>query len=198
MKVGVVGLGAGTLACSGRPCDLYRFYEINPQVVSVATDPRLFTYLPDANTPIDLVPGDARRMLEKERAAGDPLYDVLLVDAYSGDAVPYHLATREAFRLYFDRLAADGILAVHVSNWHIDLLPLCKAVAKDLGVVPYGVVSAAEDSVTSGAIWVLMARRPMTYRFPGKGGVREVVWEQIRDVAVPTDEKGSLIPLLRF
>ncbi|MEI7901257.1 MAG: fused MFS/spermidine synthase [bacterium] len=198
MKVGVVGLGAGTLACYGRSCDLYRFYEINPQVIQVATDPRLFTYLPDAQTPIDLVPGDARRMLEKERAAGDPLYDVLVIDAYSGDAVPYHLATLEAFRLYFERLAPGGILAVHVSNWHIDLLPLCKAVALELGVCPYGVVGVEEDSVTSSAIWVFMTRQPMDYRYPGKSQVREVVWSQIRNVNTPTDEKGSLISLLRF
>ena len=198
MKVGVVGLGAGTLACYGRACDLYRFYEINPQVIRVATDPRLFTYLPEAQTPIDLVPGDARRMLEKERAKGAPLYDVLMIDAYSGDAVPYHLATREAFQLYFDRLAPDGILAVHVSNWHIDLLPLCKAVSAELGVSPYGVVGVAEDSVVSSAIWVFMTRQPMTYRYPGKSLVREVVWSQIRDVTAPTDERGSLIPLLRF
>ncbi len=198
MKVGVVGLGAGTLACYGRPGDLFRFYEINPQVVRVATDPQLFTYLPDARMPIDLVPGDARRMLEKERAAGDPLYDLLVIDAYSGDAVPYHLATREAFRLYFDRLAPEGILAVHVSNWHIDLLPLCKAAASGLGVHPYGVLSVAEDSVTADAIWVFMTRQPMTYRYPGKSSVHEVDWSQIRDVTAPTDEKGSLIPLLRF
>ncbi|HNX35257.1 MAG TPA: fused MFS/spermidine synthase [Kiritimatiellia bacterium] len=198
MKVGVVGLGAGTLACYGRPSDLYRFYEINPQIVKVATDRSFFSYLPDAKTPIDLVPGDARQMLEKEQAAGDPLYDALVIDAYSGDAVPYHLATREAFRLYFDRLAPDGVLAVHVSNWHIDLLPLCKAVAKELGVHPYGVVSVAEDSVTSGAIWVFMTRQANAYRYPGKASVREVVWENIRDMTAPTDEKGSLVSLLRF
>jgi spermidine synthase len=198
MKVGVVGLGAGTLACYGRACDLYRFYEINPQVIQVATDPRLFTFLPAAKTPIDLVPGDARKMLEKERNAGDPRYDVLVIDAYSGDAVPYHLATVEAFQLYFDRLAEDGILAVHVSNWHIDLLPLCKAVVKELGVFPYGVVSVAEDSVTAGAVWVFMTRQPRDYRYPGKSQVREVVWENVDVLSAPTDEKGSLISLLRF
>ena len=198
MRVGVVGLGAGCLACYGRPVDLFRFYEINPQVVKVATDPGLFTYLPEAPMPIDLVPGDARRMLEKERDAGDPLYDLLVVDAYSGDAVPYHLATVEAFQLYFNRLAPDGMLAVHVSNWHIDMLPLCKAVARALGVSPYGVVGIAENSVTTGAMWVFMTRKPMVYSYPGKASVREVVWEKIRTVSAPTDEKGSLLPLLRL
>ena len=198
LKVGIVGLGAGCLACYGRPGDLFRFYEINPHVVKVATDPKLFTYLRDAPMPIDLVTGDARRMLENERKAGDPLYDVLVIDAYSGDAVPYHLATVEAFRLYLDRLAPDGILAVHVSNWHIDMLPLCKAVAEAVHLCPYGVVGISENSVTTSAIWVFMTRLPMEYRFPGKPSVREVVWENIRPVAAPTDAKGSLLPLLRF
>jgi hypothetical protein len=199
VKVGIVGLGAGTLACYGRPGDLFRFYEINPLVVKVATDPQLFTFLPDAKMPIDLVPGDARRMLEKERSAHDPLYDILAVDAYSGDAVPYHLATREAFRLYFDRLDENGILAVHVSNWHIDLLPLCKAMATELGVCAYGVVSAAQsDALTGGSIWVFMTRHPIAYRYPGKEKVHEIVWSDVRDISAPTDEKGSLLSLIRY
>lgn len=198
VKVGVVGLGAGCLATYGRPGDVFRFYEINPQMVRVATDPHLFSFLPDAPMRIDLVPGDARKMLEKERAAGDPLYDILIVDAYNGDAVPYHLATVEAFKLYFDRLVPDGLLAVHVSNWHIDLLPLCKAVAKKLGVIPYGVVGVSENSVTTGAIWVYMTRQPREYRYPGKSQVREVLWENVADRQAPTDERGSLLPLLRL
>jgi hypothetical protein len=198
VKAGVVGLGAGCLAVYGRTGDLFRFYEINPLVVRIACDPQLFTFLKDAPMPIDLVPGDARRMLEKEEAAGDPLYDILVIDAYSGDAIPYHLATEEAFRLYFERLEHDGVLAVHVSNWHIDLLPLCKAVSRALGVVPYGVVSVAEDQFTADAIWVFMSRQPMTYRLANQACAQEVVWEKIRDVAVPTDEQGSLLPLLRW
>ncbi|HRR33185.1 MAG TPA: hypothetical protein P5026_03730 [Kiritimatiellia bacterium] len=197
VKVGVVGLGAGCLACYGRPQDLFRFYEINPLMIRVAGAPNLFSFLNDAPMRIDLVPGDARKMLEREQAAGDPLYDILMIDAYSGDAVPYHLATLEAFRLYFERIEEDGILAVHVSNWHVDLLPLCKAVAKALGVHPYGVVGVAENSVTTDAMWVFMTRRPHRYDFPGKSSAREVVWERVRDISVPTDEKGSLLPLLR-
>lgn len=197
MRVGVVGLGTGCLACYGRPVDLFRFYEINPDVVHVATDRNLFSFLPEATQPIDLVPGDARRMLEKERAAGDTRYDILVIDAYNGDAVPYHLATVEAYRLYFDRLAPDGILALHVSNWHIDMLPLCKAMARTLGAVPYGVVSPADGNLVSGAMWVFMTRKPMVYNYPGKSTVREVVWENVRDVPAPADERGSLLPLFR-
>ena len=89
-------------------------------------------------------------MLEREQAVGDPRYDILMIDAYSGDAVPYHLATLEAFRLYFERLEEDGVFAMHVSNWHVDLLPLCKAVAQALGVHP-----------TVWWVWRKTASRPM-------------------------------------
>ena len=197
VKVGVVGLGAGCLACYGRPQDLFRFYEINPLMLQVAGAPRLFSFLADAPMRIDLVPGDARKMLEREQAAGDPRYDILMIDAYSGDAVPYHLATLEAFRLYFERLEEDGILAVHVSNWHVDLLPLCKAVSGALGVHPYGVVGVAENRVTTDAMWVFMTRHPHRYHFTGQASAREVAWERVRDIAVPADDKGSLLPLLR-
>ena len=198
VKVGVVGLGAGCLASYGRPQDLFRFYEINPLMIQVAGAPRYFSFLNDAPMRIDLVPGDARKMLEREQAAGDPRYDILMIDAYSGDAVPYHLATLEAFQLYFERLEEDGILAMHVSNWHVDLLPLCKAVAQALGVHPYGVVGVAENSVTTDAMWVFMTRHPHRYLFPGQASAREVAWERVRDISVPADEKGSLLPLLRY
>ena len=198
VKVGVVGLGAGCLASYGTAGDVFRFFEINPLMMGVASDPALFSFLRDAPMRVDLVPGDARRMLERERDAGDPRYDILVMDAYSGDAVPYHLATVEAFRLYFDRLEEDGIFAIHVSNWHVDLLPLCKAASAALGVEAYGVISAAENQVTTDAIWVFMTRRSMMYRIEGRAHRREVDWGKIRDVPAPSDEKGSLTPLLRL
>ncbi len=198
MTVGVVGLGAGTMACYGRPGDLYRFYEINPAVVKVATDRQYFSYLADSQAAVDLIDGDARNMLAVEQAAGDPLYDSLIIDAFSGDAVPYHLATEEAFRLYFSRLKPDGILAMHVSNWHINLLPLCKAVARELNVEPYGVVGVSENKLTTSSIWVFMTRKPMTWRYPMWNKVREVEWSRVRDMKLPEDDCGSLISLIRW
>ncbi|MDD2600860.1 MAG: fused MFS/spermidine synthase [Kiritimatiellae bacterium] len=198
MTVGVVGLGAGTMACYGRAQDLYRFYEINPLVIEVAINPVLFTYLQDTPARVDLIEGDARRMMEIEQAAGDPLYDVLMIDAYTGDAVPCHLATREAFELYLNRLAPDGILAMHVSNWHIDLLPLCKAAAKDLNLVPYGVVGVKENSLSTSAVWVFMTRNKFTYRYPLWSQVREINWEKVRAFNLPTDDCGSLVSLIRW
>ncbi len=198
LSVGVVGLGAGSMATYGRTGDLYRFYEINPAVIKVACNPAFFTYLSDSQAAIDLIEGDARRMLEVERRAGDPLYDVLMIDAYSGDAVPGHLATEEAFDLYFSRLKEDGILALHVSNWHIDLLPLCKAAARHCGVQPYGVVGLRENAHTTPSIWVFMTRRPNTWRYPLRTQVHEVDWPQVADIKMPSDDCGSLISLIRW
>lgn len=198
LTVGVVGLGVGTMACYGRPGDLYRFYEINPAVVKVATDPQFFSFLADSKAAIDLIDGDARNMLTVEQAAEDPLYDSLIIDAFSGDAVPYHLITEEAFRLYFSRLKPDGILAIHVSNWHINLLPLCKAVARELEVVPYGVVGVSENKFTPSSIWVFMTRKPMTWRYPMWTKVREVEWSLVRDIKLPEDDCGTLISLIRW
>ena len=204
MKVGIVGLGAGTLATYGRPGDLFRFYEINSQVIDVATNGSLFTFLPITSATVDLVLGDARRMLERERtshelnAKKDPLYDLLVIDAYNGDAVPYHLTTREAFQLYFDRIAPDGMLAVHISNWHIDLLPICKSVASDLGVCAYGSIGYSDSVITIGSIWVFMTRQPNSYQYPGRPErIKDVEWAKVRDIRTLTDERGSLMTLLR-
>lgn len=204
MTVGIVGLGAGTLATYGRPGDLFRFYEINTQVIDVATNTSLFTFLPSTSATVDLVVGDARRMLERERTSHqnnpkqDPPYDLLVIDAYNGDAVPYHLTTREAFQLYFDRLAPEGMLAVHISNWHIDLLPVCKSIASDLGVYAYGSIGYSDSPVTSGSIWVFMTRLPHSYRYPGRPErIKDVEWGKVRDIRTLTDERGSLMMLLR-
>ncbi|MBQ7189338.1 MAG: fused MFS/spermidine synthase [Kiritimatiellae bacterium] len=198
MKVGMVGLGAGIMAVYGRKNDLYRFYELNPQVIDVAKNIQYFSFLHDAECLIDLVPGDARRMLTREQQEMSPRYDVLYIDAYSGDAIPYHLATKEAFQLYLDRLEPDGILAVHVSNWHINLLPLCKSVAKELGLYPYGIVTAADASsqLVSSSIWVFLSRTPRSYIAPEPKRVFPVRWDRVPVAVLPTDEKGSLMPFL--
>jgi hypothetical protein len=115
-RVGIVGLGAGTLAAYARPLDSYRFYEINPLVVRAAES--AFTFLKDCPAPYDVVLGDARVSLEREQPQG---FDVLVLDAFSGDAVPVHLLTAEAFQLYFRHLKPDGVLTVHISNRSLDL-----------------------------------------------------------------------------
>jgi hypothetical protein len=125
LRVGIVGLGVGTLAAYGREGDRYRFYEINPDVLHLAD--RHFTFLSDCDATIEIVPGDARLSLEREPRQQ---YDVLVLDAFSGDAVPAHLLTREAMSVYAKQLAPHGVLAIHISNLHFDLSPVAAALVE--------------------------------------------------------------------
>jgi hypothetical protein len=124
LEVGVIGLGAGTLATYGRPGDRYEFYEINPLVVQIANQD--FSFLRDSKAKIDIISGDGRLSLEQEPPQG---FAVLVVDAFSGDSIPVHLLTREAFELYFRHLQPDGVLAVHISNQYLNLAPVVASAA---------------------------------------------------------------------
>jgi SAM-dependent methyltransferase len=128
MRVGVIGLGTGTLAAFGRPGDVYRFYEINPAVIDMARIE--FRYLQESEAKIEIVPADARLALEREQPE---MFDVLVVDAFSGDSIPVHLLTAEAFDLYFRHLKPSGALAIHVTNKHLDLAPVVSRVASHAG-----------------------------------------------------------------
>src|ERR1051326_6211762 len=119
MRVGVIGLGTGTLSAYGRAGDYYRFYEINPLVPGIART--LFTYLNDCPAKVEIVMGDARLSLERQP---DQQFDVLAVDAFSSDSIPVHLLTKEAMLLFYRHLKPDGILAVHISNRYLDLQPV--------------------------------------------------------------------------
>ena len=117
-RIGSVGLGAGALACYNKPGQDWRFYEIDPLVVKVAQDPTWFHYLERCNKQAAMIIGDARLSLIKEP---DQSFDLLIMDAFSSDAVPTHLLTREAMQLYFSKLKDDGLLAFHITNRHLAL-----------------------------------------------------------------------------
>lgn len=126
-RIGITGLGAGVMLSYARPGDYYRIYEINPLVVELAR--KEFTFLADCPARVDIVLGDARLSLEREPPQG---FDVLHMDAFSGDSVPAHLLTREAFQLYFRHLKPDGILVIHISNLYLDLEPVVARAAEAL------------------------------------------------------------------
>jgi hypothetical protein len=155
VRVGVIGLGTGTLAAYARPGDYYRYYEINPLVVQVARSE--FTFLADCHGKLDVAMGDARLSLEREQPEN---FDVLAVDAFSSDAIPVHLLTREAMDLYFRHLRSDGILAVHISNRHLDLQPVLTEEARATGRMAR-VVDTEDDDDTGvfAATWVLLTGR---------------------------------------
>ncbi len=139
-RVGVIGLGTGSLAVYGREGDHYRFYEINPDVVDVAHDD--FYYLAESEAEVEIVIGDGRLLLEQSPHLE---LDVLVLDAFTGDAIPVHLLTEEAFAIYERHLAPDGIIAVHVSNLHFDLKPVIRARAEAMGSVAVLVESDADE-----------------------------------------------------
>jgi spermidine synthase len=132
MHVGVIGLGIGTISAYAREGDRYRFYEINPQVEEMAR--KHFTFLADCKGEESIIIGDGRVSLEWELAAGDAQdFDVLFVDAFSGDSIPIHLLTKEAFELYFQHLKPEGVLAIHITNLHLDLSDPVRNLAEDFG-----------------------------------------------------------------
>jgi hypothetical protein len=157
--VGLVGLGAGSTACYGEPGQEFTFYEIDPAVERIARDPRYFTFLRDCPAKVTL--GDARLQL---RNTPDREYGLVVLDAFSGDAIPMHLLTREALKLYLDKTTEDGVLAFHISSRFLDLRPALAGLARDAGMVCF----IQEDMKLSEAdkaggkfasTWVVMSRR---------------------------------------
>ena len=152
--VGVVGLGVGTVATYAKPGDNYRFYEINPDVVRLAK--KYFTYLSDCQGKQTIVVADARQAMERE---SDQKFDVLIVDAFSGDAIPAHLVTEEAFDIYRRHLKPDGVLAFHISNLYFDLQPLVAAGADRFGWKALTYQSKGDKKTgTKPAVWMVMAK----------------------------------------
>ncbi len=152
IKVGVIGLGAGTLATYGDADDVFRFYDINPAVPRIAREQ--FTYLGDSPARIEIVLGDARLKLEREPPQG---FDVLAVDAFSGDSIPVHLITLEAVGTYLRHMAPQGIIAFHVSNRFLDLKPVLLAIAERHGL-EYAFVHETSDDGSTTSDWVLLTR----------------------------------------
>jgi hypothetical protein len=156
LKVGVIGLGAGTIAAYARPGDTLRFYELNPRVAWVAD--QYFTFEKDAPADIEVVLGDARVQLERELAEGRPQhYDVFAVDAFSSGAIPTHLLTRECAEVYRQHLKPDGLLLFHISNQAVDLIPVVRGLAKVLGMEALLVETSPDESRgISRSTWMIL------------------------------------------
>ncbi len=191
-RVGVIGLGAGTLAAYGRKGDAYRFYEINPLILQLARTE--FSFLSDSEASVEVVMGDARRSLEAEAPQG---FDVLAVDAFSGDSIPVHLLTGEAFAQYFRHLGPRGLLAVHVSNRYLDLAPLVRLAARAAGRASRLVTDEGdEDRSTSSSDWVLVGGAGSALASgPLKEASREV--PSSRAVEPWTDDFSNLYRILK-
>jgi spermidine synthase len=154
-----VGLGVGSVLSYAEPGQRWTVYEIDPKVAAIAANPRYFTYLAEAKAPFAVVLGDARRSLSRT----EERYSLILLDAYSSDAVPIHLLTREAFEVYLSRLEEGGLIAAHISNKHLDLGPVAFGISEALGLVcreqNVTVSPSAEAEGKRPSHWVILARR---------------------------------------
>lgn len=193
LRVGVVGLGAGVIAAFGRPGDVYRYYEINPEVVAIAE--RDFTFLADSRATIEIVDGDARLALEREL---DRRFDVLVLDAFSSDAIPLHLLTVEAFELYLSRLVPDGVLALHLTSRHLDLGPVVAGIANELGLATFEITTPADEALALlDARWILVARSSTAFERPRVAAAgRPLDLAGKRPLAF-TDDFGNLFAVLK-
>jgi hypothetical protein len=194
-RVGVIGLGTGTIAAYGRPRDLYRFYEIDARVIHVARHE--FTYLGDSQATIEIALGDARLALEREPPQE---FDVLAVDAFSSDAIPVHLITREALGVYLKHVKPSGIVAFHVSNRFLDLIPVVARLAREHGadaVLVRDDPDEEEDPRRSRSDWVLVSRDPAALKRPAivKRGAVEA--EDRPEWRTWTDDYSNLIQILK-
>jgi hypothetical protein len=192
-RIGVIGLGAGTLAAYGRPGDTIRFYEINPAVPPIAQN--VFTYLRDSGAHIDIVEGDGRLSLLREEPQR---FDVLVVDAFSGDAIPLHLLTTQAVALYRKHLAPGGILAFHISNQHVDLEPPITSLARAAGMEAVRVASGPKDEIGEfGATWMLLTDDAAFLARPEVAAHAHTAADK-PGLKVWTDDYSSLLPVLHW
>jgi SAM-dependent methyltransferase len=192
LRVGVIGLGTGTLAAYGRPGDTYRFYDINPLVIDIARTQ--FRFVPESKAKVDIVLGDARLSLEREPPQN---YDVLAVDAFSSDAIPVHLLTREAFELYFRHLQPGGVLAVHVSNRHLNLVPVVAMAAESLGKRAAVIENDDDDdNAVFGSTWVMVSARQSFFDNPFIHGLATPA-KRMPKLRLWTDDYSNLFQILK-
>jgi spermidine synthase len=192
-RVGVIGLGVGSLATYARAGDTWRFYEINPDVPRLAQT--RFTFLRDCAAPPAIVLGDGRLSLEREPPQG---FDVLVLDAFSGDAIPAHLLTCEAFRVYLRHLNGRGMVAAHITNQHLDLQPVLRRVAAELGLHTAFIATSGDLRLgLLDALWVLLSPNPDLLQHQTLKPFVVPASPQWRELPLWTDEFFSLFPLLR-
>jgi hypothetical protein len=200
-RYGIVGLGSGAISAHGRPSDTMRYFEIDPEIAVIAQNPEYFTYLSKAECPVEVVLGDGRLLLEDERLVDEPAYDLLIIDAFSSDSIPVHLLTAEAVGLYFDRLADDGIIMLHISNRHLDLQPLVFG----LGVEHSSYVMMYDQSAEEiedhkldywfPSIWMALTKSPVT----AQTLLDEGMWQEGEpkfQVRMWTDQYSNILELI--
>jgi SAM-dependent methyltransferase len=192
VRVGVVGLGAGTIAAYGKTGDVFRFYDINSEVVKLARTE--FSFLADSPAKVEVALGDARLSLERESPQN---FDVLALDAFSSDAIPVHLLTVEAFKTYLRHMKPAGVLAVHISNRYLDLVPVVQQAARQLSLEVRQVENDDDDDAgVYRSDWMLLSTSPAVF----EGRLLKEVAERIDTVPgvkLWTDDYSDLYRILK-
>jgi spermidine synthase len=198
-RIGLVGLGAGTLAAYGRSDDYFRIYEVDPEVIRLARS--RFTFLADCPAPFEIIPGDARVSLEREAPQE---FDILVLDAFSGDAIPVHLLTREAFAIYERHLKRDGVIAVHVSSRHLKLQPVVRLLADRFNyhsafiLTPKGYGRTPETIGAFSSDWMLLTHNEEFLANPSIKAATVETRSDIDRLRLWTDEESNLFRILKF
>lgn len=195
LRIGVIGLGIGTIAAYGQPGDVIRFYEINPDVIRFANQD--FTYLRDSLATTEIAEGDARLVLEKELQQGSQQFDILAMDAFSSDAIPMHLITRECMEMYWKHLKPDGVLLCNIRNRSVDLTPLMRGLAEISGKQVLRIDSPRDYAGVYDASWAVLTNNATVLADPQIQSRRQAM----RDDTAPliwTDDYGSLWHVLKW
>lgn len=192
--IAVTGLGVGILKCLARKGQKIDLYEINPMSQAIAENSDFFTYMRDCQGDSRVLLGDGRIRLAEQPSG---YYGVIVMDAFSSDAIPNHLLTKEALDIYFDKLAPEGLLIFHTSNRHVDLWPLLAAQAKALDVIAYGKFFEApkDNHLRSNSYWVMMAKSTKTLDPFLAEGWKPLAYEGDRPW---TDQYVNLLPFFKM
>ena len=191
-RMGLVGLGVGTLAAYARTNDYLHFYEIDPEVLRVATN--RFTYLPHCKGKVECTLGDARLSLEREPSQQ---FDLLALDAFSSDSIPVHLLTREAFAMYDRHLKTNGVIAVHISNRYLDLEPVVNELARHFGLKTASVSDEELDWWAYASTWILVTKNEALL---ARDAIRDATDEPLKGPQAHvewTDDHASLYQILK-
>ncbi len=199
LRVGMLGVGTGTLAAYGQPGDVYRLYEINPVVIDLAEGQGgYFSFVEDSKADVNLIPGDARISLQHELDEGHPQnVDVLDLDTFSSDSIPVHLVTKEAFALYLAHLAPHGIIAVHITNLHLDLQPVVWQLAQHYGLNMARVNYDGDSYGGYASHWILFSRDSAMLEIPAIQGRSVDLNGYSTNLKLWTDDYSNLFQILK-
>ena len=199
LRVGMLGVGTGTLAAYGQLGDIYRLYEINPVVIDLAQGQGgYFSFVQDSQAEVTMVAGDARISLELELARGDEQnFDVLVLDTFSSDSVPVHLVTKEALALYLAHLAPDGMIAAHITNLHLDLQPVFWQLAQYHHLSMARIEYQGDANGGYASHWILLARDPALLQIPAIQEKSVYLSGYSTDLSLWTDDYSNLFQIFK-